>query len=143
LENIQRNNGKVNETSVIIPVQTPAAVMLEQGFAGLKPMSKISFWNNDVTDTTFSFEGVGFVLKGEAVKKENVTSESILQVKITIDNNASKTISMPTDYRVRSNDIFWIYDLPKGKHNVHVQLLNPSKEYELHTTEYIVYDGKK
>src|SRR5207237_889341 len=84
--------------------------------------NKISLGNENATSLEFDFNGKGIVLRGEAVTKEG-KDNAILKVQITVDGQQPKTISMPTDYRIRSNDIFWQYDLPQGNHTVHVQLL--------------------
>ena len=139
LEMIQRYGGIVGDQSVTIAAQQPLPVRFEQSFEGLKPVNKISLWNDNVTKLEFSFEGIGFVLKGEAIKKGNVT-DTVLQVQVTIDSNAAEIISMPTNYLVRRNDIYWKYNLPPGNHKVQVQLLNPSDDYKLHSYEYLVYD---
>ena len=72
------------------------------------------------------------------LQKKN-KDNAVLKVEVTVDGK-SKTVSMPADYRIRSNDIFWEYDLPQGKHTVHVQLLNPSQDYQLNVSEYIIYE---
>jgi hypothetical protein len=77
-------------------------------------------------------------LKGEAVAKEG-KDNAVLKIQVTVDDQQPKVMMMPTDYRIRSNDVYWQYDLQEGNHKVHLQLLNPSGDYELNVEEYISY----
>ncbi len=138
LEMIEKNGGKEEGDNAIIKTQIPAQVRFEVCFTGLTPFSKTSLLKRDISSVDFNFEGKGFVLKGEAVTKENAI-DTVLQVEVTVDGQKPKITLMPVNYRTRSNDIFWNYDLQPGKHSVHVQLLNPSRNHQLHTWEYIVY----
>jgi len=138
LQMIKQNGGNEEGSNAIIKTQTPATVRFEKCFEGLKPLHKIPLWKENATSFDFDFSGRGIVLKGEAVAKEN-KDNAVLKMDVTIDGQ-SKTILMPADYRIRSNDIFWKYDLPQGKHAVNVQLLNPSQDYQLNISEYIVYE---
>jgi hypothetical protein len=138
LHMIRQNGGNEEQNNVIIKTQAPATVRFEKCFEGLKPAHKISLWSENATLLDFDFTGKGIVIKGEAVAKEN-KNNIILKVEVTVDGQ-SKTVSLPVDYRIRSNDIFWKYDLPAGKHTVHVQLLNPSQDYQLNVPEYIIYE---
>jgi hypothetical protein len=138
LQMIKQNGGNEEGDNVIIKTQTLTAVRFEKCFEGLKPAHKISLWSESATLLDFDFTGKGIVIKGEAVGKGN-KNNAILKVEVTIDGQP-KTVSMPTDYRIRSNDIFWEYDLPAGKHTVHLQLLNPSQDYQLNVPEYIIYE---
>jgi len=138
LQMIKQTGGNEEGDNVIIKTQPPVAVRFEKCFEGLKPAHKISLWKENATSLNFDFTGKGIVLKGEAVEKENKDS-AVLKVEVTVDGK-SKTVSMPANYRIRSNDIFWEYDLSQGKHTIHVQLLNPSQDYQLNISEYIIYE---
>jgi hypothetical protein len=137
LQMIKQNGGSEQGNNVIIKTQTPTAVAFETCFEGLKPLHKISVWKENTTSFDFDFTGKGIVLKGEAAAKKKIDN-TVLKVKVMVDGK-STTVSMPADYRIRSNDIFWKYDLPQGKHTIHVQLLNPSQDCQLIISEYIIY----
>ncbi|HEY6975760.1 MAG TPA: ADP-ribosylglycohydrolase family protein, partial [Chitinophagaceae bacterium] len=138
LQMIKQNGGNEEGNNVNIKTQTPAAVRFEKCFEGLKPLHKFSLWKENATSLDFDFSGKAIVIKGEAVAKEN-KNNAVLKVGITVDGQ-SKTISMPADYRIRNNDIFWKYDLSQGKHTVNIKLLNPAQDYQLNVSEYIVYE---
>jgi len=139
LQMIQRNGGREDGDNIIIKTQKPVSGRYEKSFAGLEPAHEISLWKNNVTSFDFDFTGTGFVLKGEAVKKEG-KEDAVLKVQITVDDQQPKVMMMPTDYRIRSNDVFWQYNLKEGNHKVHVQLLNPLGDYQLNISEYISYE---
>jgi hypothetical protein len=141
LENIKRNGGEIGEDKIIIAVQTPKTVRLEQGFTGLVPIDKKDFENSDLRDTSFYFEGTGFVLRGEAVKKNKADSEYVFEAVISIDGQ-SETVKWPTDFTTRRHDLCWKYLLPKGKHTVSIKVLNPNDNYEVQSADYIVYSDK-
>jgi hypothetical protein len=141
LENIKRNGGKIGGDKIIIAVQTPKTVRLEQGFTGLIPIEKKDFENSDLKDTSFDFEGTGFVLRGEAVKKNKVDSEYVFEAVISIDGQR-ETVKWPTDFTIRRHDLCWKYLLPKGKHTVSIKVLNPNDNYQVQSADYIVYSDK-
>ena len=49
---------------------------------------------------------------------------------------------MPTEFRTRRHELFWNYELPKGKHKVVVKLLNPSALHDLRINDVIVYNDQ-
>ena len=141
LEMIKANNGTVSEKEVTIKVQTPQAVRFEQSFENVFPFDK-----NDITDTTgaisFEFEGTGFVINGTAIKRAN-QPEKILEASLFIDGKEVEKASFPTDFITRRLELFWKYDLPKGKHTVKVVAKNAGAGYELKATDYVVYSDKQ
>ena len=138
LENLKRNGGKEKGDNIIIPVQQPATVKLEQGFTGLYPVDKIEF-GKDITDTSFSFEGTGFILRGSANKKNDKDEDYVFKAELYIDGLKVETAELPTNYTIRRNELFWKYPLPKGGHTVRVKVLNPDERYNLHSDDYIIY----
>ena len=141
LENVERNGGKVQGDKVIIPIQKPATVKFEQSFTGLYPIDKIDF-NKDVIDTSFSFEGTGFILRGAAFKKNEKQADYVFEAELFIDGIKVETAKLPTNYTIRRNELFWKYPLPKGKHTVQVKVLNPDDNYYIHCDDYIIYSDK-
>ena len=67
LQNIERNGGTINADNVIIKLQQPVAVKFEKSFDGQYPVAMIPVkWNEDKDEISFDFDGIGFVLKGDA-----------------------------------------------------------------------------
>jgi hypothetical protein len=142
LENIKRNGGKIDGDNITIQVQQPNTVKFEQGFAGLFPIEKKEFSNNNIKEISFDFEGTGFVLRGEAVKKNNADADYIFDASISIDGKQTENVKWPTNFTTRRHDLCWKYLLPKGKHTVSVKVLNPNDNYEVHSSDYIIYSDK-
>ncbi|MDB5246674.1 MAG: ADP-ribosylglycohydrolase family protein [Segetibacter sp.] len=142
VENIQRNGGKVNGEMIEIPVQIPQAVKFEQGFEGHYPLSKIPLkWSATEDEFNFDFEGIGFMVRGEAQRWDNA-SGYIFNADLYIDGKKVEQIKLPVSFTTRRFDICWKYELPKGKHVVKLKILNPVKENGLRANEAIIYTDK-
>ena len=140
LDNIRRNGGKIEGDQVIILAQSPKTVRFEQGFTGMKPIKRDDL-NHDLnaSELSFDFTGNGFVLKGEAEKKNGDSPDYVFEVETYIDGQKVETSRLPTDFTTRRLEICWKYQLTNAKHTVRVKVLNPNKDYELNSSEYLVY----
>jgi hypothetical protein len=49
---------------------------------------------------------------------------------------------MPVNYRTRRNEIFWKYQLPKQKHTVTFEWLNPEEGVSVNFRDVIVYSDE-
>ncbi|MBS1523799.1 MAG: ADP-ribosylglycohydrolase family protein [Bacteroidetes bacterium] len=140
LENIKRNGGKVDGDKITIPFQEPKTVKFEQGFTNMKPLQKTDLPHDiNTSELSFDFTGTGFVLKGEAVKKNGDSPEYIFDIEVTIDGQKAETAKLPTSFTTRRQEIYWKYQLPNKKHSVKIKVLNPNKDYKLNSSEYLVY----
>jgi hypothetical protein len=142
LQVIRRNGGRVDGDNIIIAMQTPKAVKLEQSFEGLFPVEKKSIGNNNGKEISFEFEGTGFVLKGEARKKNGEAPDYTFEAELYVDGQKVETAKFPTSFTTRRHELFWKYPLPKGKHVVRIKVLNPNEEYVFRPSEYIVYNNQ-
>ncbi|KAA2243158.1 ADP-ribosylglycohydrolase family protein [Chitinophaga agrisoli] len=138
LQMITRQGGKVGAQNVSIAVQTPRAVKLEQCFEKMEPVARTAWYNVDIQDTSFEFEGSGFVLRGDVFKKQAV-ADTTLSMEVYIDNRQQPTVALPTSYQTRRNELCWAYNLENKKHEVRIRLLGPSASYALRTSDYIIY----
>ncbi|MEP7374137.1 MAG: ADP-ribosylglycohydrolase family protein [Chitinophagaceae bacterium] len=142
LTNIQKNGGTTNGETILIKGQQPVAVKFEKSFPGLYPVDKIPVqWSDAKDEISFSFEGTGFVLKGETARWDS-SSGYIFKTELFIDNKLVESPELPTSYTARRHELCWNYDLPKGKHTVRLKILNPSKEEEFKSYEAIVYSDQ-
>jgi len=139
LQNLERNDGMVEVDKVTIPIQKPEAVRYEEGFPGLKLVGKKDFQKRNVESASFSFTGSGFVLRGEARKKNNNFPEYTFEAELYIDGVLVETVKLPTDIIKRRLELFWNYELEEGEHEVEVRVLNPDKRYEIRTEDIIIY----
>ena len=142
LQNIQLNGGKVENDKVMVKLQQPKAVQLEQGFPNLYPIERKEFNHDDIKELSFDFEGTGFILAGEARKKENVKDDYVFEAEVYIDGKKTETVRLPTSFITRRHELFWKYPMPKQKHSVTIKVLNPDDKYDLHCSSYIVFSDK-
>jgi hypothetical protein len=139
LKMIERNGGRVNGETVTIRIQKPQAVQWEQSFDGLIPSLKQPFRQNHPAEIEFEFEGAGFALRGEAVRKAGNLPHYVFNTTLFIDEVETERAKQYTDFRLRRCDLFWKYNLPKGNHKVKIVVENPHPDYELRTYDYVVY----
>jgi hypothetical protein len=142
LHNIEKNGGKINGDNITIAVQSPAAVKLEQGFPNIYPVLDMNFNQPDIKDVSFDFEGTGFILAGYAEKKSEKDPDYIFEAEMYIDGKKIETSKFSTNEITRRLELFWQYELPKGKHTVNIKVLNPDSRYSLNAYRYIVFSDK-
>lgn len=141
LQVVQRNGGKVEGDQVTIRLQEPTPVKFEKSFEGHFPVSKISINKPLKEEQTFDFEGIGFVVRGETAKWDSQSSY-VFKVQLYLDNQLLDTVELPTSYTTRRYELFWKYQIPKGKHTVKMKLMNPSPDHECRLGEVLVYSDQ-
>ena len=115
LENIERNGGKINADNVIITVQQPVAVKFEKSFDGQYPVAMTPVkWNANKDEISFDFDGIGFVLKGDASQWDS-KSTYVFNTELYLDGKLIETPNLPVSYTTRRYDLAWKYQLPEGK----------------------------
>ena len=140
LENIKKSGGEVKDNEVIIPLQKPAVVRFEKSFVGHFPIAKIALemsGNND--EINFDFEGIGFVLSGEASMKNASESIFVFNSELYVDGKLVESAKLPVSYTTRRTDLCWKYQMPEGKHTVRLKILNPVIEGRINSIEATVY----
>jgi hypothetical protein len=142
IQNVERNGGKVAGDNITIPVQTPQAVRMEQGFPGIFPVLDVYLNKDNVKDLSFEFEGTGFIVAGNTQNRKEGAPDHVFEAELYVDGQKVETAKLPTNYTTRRYDIFWKYGLPKGKHTVNIKVLNPKEGYSLNCNYYIVFSDK-
>lgn len=142
LEMIERNGGKVEENEVTIAIQTPEPVRFEKSFDGLYPVDKVAVHRNIDQDFSFAFEGTGFVLRGAANKNSEADEEFVFEAECYINGEKLETATFPTAFNSRRHDLFWKYQLPKGKYEINVVIRNSSTNHHVRAWDYIIYDSE-
>jgi hypothetical protein len=140
LELIKRNGGKVDKETVTIAVQEPKPVRLEVGFAGHYPVEKRRLGLKLTEKGGFEFNGIGFAVNGEAVKKGK--EDYIFKVEMWIDGKLIETSNLPTNFVIRKFTPFWRYQLAPGSHKVEWVVLNPTSEAQIELESAIIYADK-
>jgi len=142
LENIKRNGGMVNGTQVTIKTQSPEPVRYEKRFEGIFPVKKIPVtWSASKDEIQFEFEGTGFVLGGDAITAKDVPPH-VFHTELYIDGKLVEKPVLPTAFHDRRHELCWKYDLPKGRHDVQLKILNPQSGAEIRPAEAIIYSDK-
>jgi len=143
LQVIKRNGGKVEGDKVTILIQAPKTVRLEQGFTRMHPLRKTELHEDiNTKELYFTFNGTGFVLRGEAGKKKSDAAEYTFETEVFVDGKKIETAKIPTNFTSRRQEICWRYQLANGKHTVKIKVLYPNADYWLNSSDYIVYGVK-
>jgi hypothetical protein len=142
LENIKRNGGMVKGDQVIIKTQEPKTVRYEKSFEGIFPVRKIPVkWSATKDEIQFAFEGNGFALGGDAITAKGVPAHVFL-TELYIDGKLVEKPVLPTAFHDRRHELCWNYDLPNGKHEVRLKILNPETGAEIRPADAIIYSDK-
>lgn len=140
--NVVANGGKDNGSTLTVPVQTPTAVRFEKSFDGHYPLVKLPLaWSAAHDEVTFDFEGIGFVIRGDASRWNNFGSH-VFESELYIDGKLAEKPKLPENFTTRRYELAWKYDLPYGKHAVRLKVLNPKKDYEIRLSDAIIYTNK-
>jgi hypothetical protein len=145
LKVIERNHGKVTADSVVIAVQIPTAVRLEQSFAGHYPIERRRMNKTLDKEYSFEFNGVGFASRGEAkpvAQSMGYTGTEAFSVELSIDGRRTETVKLPSNFHDRRHELFWRYQLPNGKHQLHIKVVEAPKGFALQVYDLIVYGEK-
>ncbi len=89
----------------------------------------------------FEFDGVGFVLLGEATTTTG--KDVVFEATFTVDGKDPQTVKLSTNFTERRFNPFWKFGLEKGKHKVIVTLNNPSDLGKVRLDSLVVYDDKQ
>ena len=136
LQVIERNGGKVEGDDVIIHCQQPKQVAFEECFTGHYPVEKRAVSKNLQEWNEFEFDGVGFAVPGYVTSND---PKYVAKVESYIDGELVETIELPADQIKRREDLFYKYQLPKGKHKVSFKWLNPQPGTTVTANYVVVY----
>jgi hypothetical protein len=136
LQLIERGGGKVEGDQITIVCQQPKPVRYEKAFEGHYPTQKINIHKNLEPSAEFEFEGIGFVVRGEARCNDKTY---VALVEVYLDDQLMETAKLPADFITRRYDLTWKYQLPKGKHKVRLKWLNPKSGATVNASEVLIY----
>ncbi len=142
---IERNGGQVDNDSVRIVRQAPEVVPLEKSFAGHHPFDQkwgIYQWAplTVENETTYTFEGIGFVLDGQAVTRDGEVH--LVVVDLYVDDRLEQTAELTTEFRRRKNTPFWLYNMKEGPHTLRFVVRNPTARAAFQINRLIFYQGE-
>lgn len=151
LQNIFAHGGKEeNGTKIIILTQAIKTVRYEKSFESHYPVAKFELHKtleHKGDEVEFSFEGIGFVLRGESARWEHQemykNSDAELILSVSIDGGAEERIAFPMMYERRRMDLLLFkYKLSSGKHTVKMKLLNEIPGEAITSTDGFIYASK-
>ena len=145
LKNIERNGGKASADEILIKVQKPKAVHLEQGFEGMTPKLLAEgiehLGSPESAQNAFEFDGTGITIYGN-ISCPDKSYEA--QLEVTVDGKKDRVMKLCSDFNKRTADgLYWNYDLEDGKHLVEFRLLNPRKDANIRAYRIIRYEKMK
>lgn len=140
-EMILRNGGAVNDDVVTIKFQQPETVPLEVAFEGHYPVGTV-MPHKTKSEISFSFEGIGFALAGPSNIKDYGDRNHVFETEMYIDGVLVEKAKLPTATNQRRFTPFWRYQLPKGKHEVQIKILNPVDYAQIQTLYAVIYDDE-
>ena len=86
------------------------------------------------------------MLRGETKPKSKLSGDYkgsfTFEAELYLDNQKVETTKLPVNYTLRRNELFWKYQLPKGKHSVRVKLLNADSEFVVRMSDVVVYNDR-
>lgn len=136
LQMIRREGGKVESDEVTIVCQQPKPVAYEKAFEGLYPAGKFPV-NKEVADVgEVVMEGTGIVFRGGVQSDDK---NYVARVEMYKDGELVETANLPASFTTRRHELFWMYQIPKGKHIFTFKWLNPAQGTSVRFTDALVY----
>ena len=141
LQVVERGGGKVDGDQITIKCQQPKPVRYEKGFDGHYPVELKSISARRGMNTidqlgTIEFEGIGVVVNGGVRCSDNTY---VAKVEAYLDGSLVDTFNMPVSLNARRLELFWKYQLPKGKHQLSFKWLNPRNDATITASGVLVY----
>jgi len=135
LKVIAREGGQDLGDNVIIRTQQPRAVRFEKSFTDLRPIEVREGKSLEETEP-IRFTGRGIVVSGSVQSSDN---NYIANIEVSIDGRPVKTIKAPADYRYRTQELYWNYDLKHGPHTLSFRWTNPERTTKINVGRIIIY----
>ena len=110
---------------------------VEQNFDGPLPGRREVLRQRVTDETTFSFEGVGFVVQGSA--RVEPAKDVVLVAEVSVDGQPPEVVELPTNHARRRYAPFWRYGLSPGRHTVRVKMRPLPPGATLYLERVIVY----
>jgi ADP-ribosylglycohydrolase len=140
LDLVRRNGGQVTDDQIVLAVQPVKPVRVEQNFEGHFPIAEIPLRKTLSDETTFSFEGIGFVVQGSA--RSESAPDHVIVAEMYVDDRMVEAIELPTNFTRRRFTPFWRYGLLEGKHAVRLKIRNPTAGAAVYMERAVVYGSK-
>ncbi len=138
LDMVRRAGGREDGETIVIPVEAPKAVRLEQNFEGHHPVAEVRLARATQGDETrFTFDGIGFAIQGDARSEDG--KDHVLTIDMFIDDVLAETVELPTNFTRRRYIPFWKYELLDGTHTVRLKARTLEPGATLRLQRAIIY----
>ena len=141
LLNLERNGAKIVGNTINLPAVQFKKAEFEENFKGHFPKERIKINKTFSDEISFTFEGIGFVIRGHSIDPDANNSEPIV-AEMYIDGHKVETAKLPGKHSQSRADLFWKYQLPYGKHTVNIKVSNRTDVQQLHAVDALIYDNK-
>ena len=74
---------------------------------------------------------------------EPVKLDYNFEAELYVDGKLVSSSNLPTSFIKRKNTLFWKYQLPKGKHNAKIVILNPIDEIDVFIYDIKIYSDER
>jgi hypothetical protein len=150
LENIQKYGGEIDGENITIRYERPNPVPYEEAYPNIFPQGKFEVGKElrELGAVEFEGTGIAFVSQRSGVGLPRGSSESkkyedyVAEVEVTIDGNKVGIKKLPFKFHARSLEIYYNVDLPKGRHTVEMEWLNPIDNLTIPVSDYIVFSDQ-
>ena len=137
LQVIERNGGTIGDSTVTIQCQTPVAVRYEQSFEGHFPTARFGINRSIKDNPSVDFDGIGIVVRHPAIN--GAPADYVAEIEVLLDGNLDQTVLLPVDFHDRKHEMYWKYQLPKGKHTLTFNWKNPQPGIDIWFYDAISY----
>ena len=143
LQNVTRNGSNVAGEIVNIKRQNILPALFEVSHPNIFPKEKQKYING-LYDTKMevytTFEGTGLAILGSVENSEGDTTlkNSNMMVEFYMDDKLLETAELPVLKIRRRFDLFYAYNIPKGKHKVKIKVVKDNG-LKLQTSALVVY----
>ena len=137
LQVIERNGGKIVGDQVSIRCQQPEAVNYEHSFEGHFPVDRLVLNKQLSQLPEITFDGIGLVVRGYVQCPDE---KYVAKVDVFVDGKKVENVSLPVaSSSARRVDLFWKYQLTKGKHVMTFKWLNPEEKASVSLVDAVIY----
>lgn len=142
IEMLKRNGATFKDSMISVQMKEIQPVATETAFMDMRPVERRGI-GKELKDTmTIEFEGNGAVLTGALSNEWDRFTPTVYHISISTDGKTD-TVTMPYNFRTRRNEIYWNYQLPQGKHQLRLKLLDPNPVSTVRVNDLIVYSNRK
>ena len=136
IQMIERGGGKVQGDQVTIVTQQPKPVRYEKAFEGHFPIEHRQISGTIDQLGKVEFDGIGVVLRGNVRCSDNTY---VASVEAYIEGKLIDTFNLPAANNARRYELFWKYQLAKGKHDLTFKCLNPRNDATISVSSILIY----